>query len=184
MQKTNRKKNIANCQKKISKVWTITLLILFAAISCNRANIKESATHKQTFSLAEEKIQEPISDTLKQNFLNTTNIQNSPVKIISSKLLKNQYSEHKDIELIYKNVSKKKITAIRFEWYCENAFNKPANGKFFFVKGKAEGYTNKALKTKESRSEIWEDFSTDAKTIISARAYFVSFSDGTNWKLN
>lgn len=48
------------------------------------------------------------SDSIKQSFLNMKGCKESPIKIISSKLLKNQYSDHKDIELTYKNVSKKK----------------------------------------------------------------------------
>lgn len=80
-------------------------------------------------------------------------------------------------------MSKKSIKAIRFEWYCENAFDKPASGKNFFIKGQSKGYTNIFLKSNEKRYQVWEDFSTDANTIISARAYLVVFSDGTKWNL-
>lgn len=166
------------------------ILVILIATSCTTKNKKDHfSMKKETNSYQINKQVDPEnnlsqSDSIKQSFLNTAGCNESPVKIISSKLLKNQYSDHKDIELIYKNISKKKIGAIRFEWYCENAFNKPANGKFFFIKGKCEGYTNLAINTKQTRSQIWESFSTDAKTIISARAYFVAFSDGTTWKLH
>jgi hypothetical protein len=124
-----------------------------------------------------------MSDSIKKSFLDTLNTKESPVKIISAKLHKTQYSDHQDIELIYKNVSSKDIKAIRFEWYCENAFDKPASGKNFFIQGKSDGYTATLLKSKQTRSQVWEDFSTDANTIISARTYFVVFSDGTKWEL-
>lgn len=168
----------------------VLFLVIVLTASCITKNKKDHfSMKKETKSYQVNKQIDPENDlspadSIKQSFLNTTGCKESPIKIISSKLLKNQYSDHKDIELIYKNVSKKKIDAIRFEWYCENAFNKPANGKFFFIKGKSEGTTNLAINTKQTRSQIWESFSTDAKTIISARAYFVAFSDGTTWKLH
>lgn len=165
-------------------------LVILIATSCITKNKKHQFSMKKEINSYQVNKQiDPQndlspSDSTKQSFLNTKDCKESPIKIISSKLLKNQYSDHKDIKLIYKNVSKKKIGAIRFEWYCENAFNKPASGKFFFIKGKSEGYTHLAINTRQTRSQIWEGFSTDAKTIISARAYFVTFSDGTTWKLH
>lgn len=164
-------------------------LVILIATSCINKNKKVHLTMKEVNSrqltTQVDSVNDLLpSDSIKQSFLNKQNSKGSPIKILSSKLLKNQYSEHKDIELVYKNVSRKKIGAIRFEWYCENAFNKPASGKFFFIKGKSEGYTNLPINTKQTKTQIWEGFSTDAKTIISARAYFVAFSDGTTWKLH
>jgi hypothetical protein len=56
-------------------------------------------------------------------------------------------------------------------------------GKFFFVFGESTGSSTSFLKKQNTASEIWEDFSTDANTIISARACEVVFSNGTKWKL-
>ncbi|MBF4467305.1 hypothetical protein [Flavobacterium sp. LC2016-12] len=171
------------------KTKALFLVILIATSCINKNRIdhfsmkKELNSHQVNTQIDFQSDLSP-SDSIKQEFLNTQNNIGSPIKIISSKLLKNQYSDHKDIKLVYKNVSKKKIGAIRFEWYCENAFNKPASGKFFFIKGKSEGTTHLAINSRQTRSQIWESFSTDAKTIISARAYFVAFSDGTTWKLH
>lgn len=168
----------------------VIFLVIVIATSCINKNkidhvsIKKDVNHQQANNQIDIANSLSPSDSIKQRFLNPIESKESPVKILSSKLSKNQYSDHKDIELVYKNVSKKKIGAIRFEWYCENAFNKPANGKFFFIKGKSEGYTNLPINSKQTKTQIWEGFSTDAKTIISARAYFVAFSDGTSWKLD
>ncbi|MET0944692.1 MAG: hypothetical protein ABWY22_04755, partial [Flavobacterium sp.] len=118
-------------------------LVIVLATSCITKNKKDQFSMKKKINSYQVTKQVDIqndlsspSDSIKQSFLNTIDCKESPIKIISSKLLKNQYSDHKDIELTYMNVSKKKIGAIRFEWYCENAFNKPASGKFFFIKGK------------------------------------------------
>ncbi|MFB3387826.1 hypothetical protein [Flavobacterium sp. LAR06] len=62
-------------------------------------------------------------------------------------------------------MSAKKIGAIRFEWYCENALNKPASGKFFFIKGKSEGTTHLAINARQTRSQFWGSFSTDLKVL-------------------
>jgi len=157
--------------------------IILILISCHKTTKKENIEKVKTHSHIEQKIGEKIKDSIRQHFLDTINIQNSPVKIISSKLLKNAYSDHKDIQIIFKNISKKDVKAIKFEWYCENAFDKPASGKSFFIKGKSTGESTTFLKKQQTRSKIWEDFSTDANTILSARAYEVTFSNGTKWKL-
>ncbi|MCD0471291.1 hypothetical protein [Flavobacterium sp. JAS] len=164
---------------------TLLVFIILVSLSCTK---KKSTTQIVIpVKIEHQQITQnntlTITDSIKKTFLDTLNIKKSPVKIISAKLSKTQYSDHKDIKLLYKNVSNKNIKAIRFEWYCENGFEKPASGRSFFIKGKAEGYTDDLLKPHQSRSQIWEDFSTDANTIISARAYYVVFSDGTKWNL-
>lgn len=165
------------------------LFLLILATSCINKNkkdyfeVKKNINYQQVDTQIDEKKNISPSDSIKQSFLDTLNSRESPVKVISSQLLKNQYSDHKDIRLIYKNISKKRIGAIRFEWYCENAFNKPASGKFFFVQGKAEGETHTMVNPGKIKSHIWEDFSTDAQSIVSIRAAFVAFTDGTSWSL-
>lgn len=165
-----------------TKILTLIILILVSCTNQNKTSnlaIHNKASYKQ---IEPQNILTP-SDSLKKSFTETLNTDESPVQIISSKLSDTQYSDHKDIKLTYKNVSKKSIKAIKFEWYCENALEKPASGRFFFVKGKSEGYSDILLKPKETRSQIWEDFSTDANKIIKARVHFVMFSNGTNWEL-
>lgn len=164
----------------------LLILIILVFVSCSKKNSTNQVAMTTTkLDYQQLKHNDTLNkvDSIKKTFLDTYNKKETPVKIISAKLLKTQYSDHKDIKLRYKNISKKNIKAIRFEWYCENAFEKPANGKNFFVTGKSEGYTDNSLKIQESRSQTWEDFSTDANTIISARAYLVVFSDGTKWNL-
>jgi len=167
--------------KKIILAFIILILISCTNKKSNKPEpiIQENNSSKNT----EENKEEKIIDSVKHNFLDTQKNKNSPVKIISATLLNNQYSDHKDIKLTYKNITRKNIKAIKFEWYCENAFDKPASGQFFFVKGITRGHTDILLKSRRVESKIWEDFSTDAYTIIAARAYYVVFADGTKWEL-
>lgn len=163
----------------------ISFIILTISGGCTKINKKAPQNETQITPQPEIIIVEKIKDSLnlKEKFLDTTNTKNSPVRILSSKLLKNAYSDHKDIELIYKNVSKKDIKAIKFEWYCENAFDKPASGRSFFIKGEYTGKATFLLKKQKTASKVWEDFSTDAHTIIAVRAYEAIFTNGTKWKL-
>lgn len=164
------------------KILPLIILILVSCSKKNKTNhlaIHSEVSYKQ---IEQQDILTP-EDSIKKDFIDALNTAESPVQIISSKLSNTQYSDHKDIQLIYKNVSTKKIKAIKFEWYCENAFEKPASGRNFFIQGKCEGISNILLKPKETRSQVWEDFSTDADRIIKARVYFVMFSNGTKWEL-
>lgn len=166
---------------------TLLLLVTLTLISCTNKKSSKPETNTNKNNLIktnEEKNEAKPTDSIKDDFLKTQKNKNSPIKIISATLLKNQYSDHKDIKLTYKNITKKSIKAIKFEWYCENAFDKPASGQFFFIKGVTRKHTESFLKSRKTESKIWEDFSTDANIIIAARAYYVIFSDGTKWELN
>lgn len=167
--------------KKIIVTFIVIILLSCTNKKSNKTTpiIQDDNHIKNTTEINEKE----IIDSVKHNFLNTQKSKNSPVKIISFKLLKNQYSDHKDIQLTYKNTTRKNIKAIKLEWYCENVFDKPASGQFFFVKGISRGHTDIILKSQKTTSKIWEDFSTDAHTIIAARAYFVVYTDGTQWEL-
>lgn len=142
------------------------LFITIFTISCKK-NI--STDIKYTPENEEAKYPNPPiknKDSIKEIFLNNKNELNSPVKILSSKLLDNQYSDHKDIQITYKNVTKKDIKAIKIEWYCENSFNKPANGKFFYIQVKSTAEITFLLKPGKTNSYIWEDFSTDVIKLL------------------
>lgn len=155
------------CQKKTSKN------IAFTKLPIPQTTFEDSITKTKK-----------LRDSIKQTFLNNKKELHSPVKIVSARLLPNQYSDHKDIRITYKNTTKKNIQAIKLEWYCENSFYEPAHGKFFYIQGKSTGIITKLVKSGTSHSQLWEDFSTDANKIIKARAYYVMFTDGTIWQLN
>ena len=107
-----------------------------------------------------------------------------PIKIIKATLHKNNYSDHKDIKLTFKNIGKKNIKAIKFEWFCVNSFDEPANGRFFYGEGRFTENSIHLLNSNQSKTEFWEDFSTDADKIIEIRAYYITYTDGTKWELN
>ncbi len=124
-----------------------------------------------------------IRELHKEPFLDSTGMSQSPVVVLSAKLFKEEYSSYKSIKLSYKNVSNKKIQAIRFEWYGENAFGEPADMGSSIISGSGGGFTEEILMPGKVGSGVWSILSQDGKKVIMARAYEVAFADGTNWKL-
>lgn len=166
----------------------ILFMLISIFFSCKKENEK-SLIESQILldSLRKEQnsdstIYVPKNQSIKERYLDTLGTGNCPVKVIASSLVLEKYTNYKNIKLNYKNVSKKSIQAIRFEWYGENSFNEPAEmGNS--LEGTGGGFTDETLNPSKTTSGIWQIYSKDAKKIISARAYEVAFKDGTFWKL-
>jgi hypothetical protein len=154
------------------------LIFLFSSILIFSKCEKPEQTKKQSVEPTTSNIKDTVSI---KNDCPKINKDVSPIKIIATKLLKNNYSHHKDIKLTFKNAGKKNIRAIKFEWFCKNAFDKPANGRYFYAEGRFTEKVIYSLKPGKSRTEFWEDFSTDADKITEIRAYYIVFADGTKW---
>jgi len=107
----------------------------------------------------------------------------APVKVLSAKFVSKEYSNYKDIALSYKNVSDKKISAIRFRWYGENAFNEPADMDGL-REGWGAGFTDDGLRPGATDYGTWGILSKDGKKVLIAYPYEVAFEDGTKWELN
>lgn len=174
-------------KNKMKKYFIITLSTLLLIFGCNKTKPKNIAHTKPPYAQKNNHLQpeekENIAPSIKDDFLKTKNSKNSPVTIVTSNLSIAQYSDHKNIKIVFKNSSKKNIQAIKLEWYCENSFDEPANGKSFYGKGKYTGEIARLLEPGRIDFKIWEDFSTDANRIIKVRAYYVVFTDGTKWEL-
>ena len=111
-------------------------------------------------------------------FFDTTGIYKSPIKIVSAKYIKYNYSDLRSVQLIYKNVSSKIVEAIRFEWYGENAFGEIAEN------GHGSGVSDEIIEPNQTRTGVWKTRSKDGKNIILAKPVEAVFSDGSKWKLN
>jgi hypothetical protein len=131
-----------------------------------------------------EKLKDSIlKNQFRKRAFDTTGISKSPVIVLNSKFVEKEYSNYKDIQLTYKNVSNKKIQAIRFEWFGENSFGEAADMGSSLLLGEGGGFTDEILSPGRKSTGTWEIFSKDGKKIITARAYEVAFTDGTIWKL-
>ena len=165
----------------------IILIISLAltAISCKNNNPKSETEKLLNEVRKSQMIDSIIQSTQKNIYLDSTGMDNSPVLVTSAKLVSQEYSNYKNIRLTYKNISKKTIQAIRFEWYGENSFGEPADmgTKSIIIPGAGGGFTEVDLKPNSTTTSEWDILSKDGKKILMARAYEVAFTDGTKWKL-
>jgi hypothetical protein len=130
-----------------------------------------------------DRVDSMVSDRIRNVYFDTVGVAQGPVKITSAKLVSREYSSSKDIRLVWKNVSSKKISAIRFRWYGLNAFNEPADmGISSLQRGFGSGFTDTPLSAGRSDSGTWEIMSKDGKKVVAAWPFEVAFEDGSKWK--
>lgn len=156
---------------------TIILFFILLLLSCNKT--------KQSTVVSEETVKNTKNNNpvqIKKDSLPKR--EKAPVTIISATLIKNQYSDHKDIKIVFKNSGRKTIKAIKFEWFCLNSFDEPASGRFFYGEGRFTTNSVHIIKPGQIKSEFLEDFSTDANHIVTTRAYYIVYTDGSKWKLH
>lgn len=175
--------------KKIVPILFICTIIA----SCNGTNILETKEEKEarldsfsraTYGMsADEKVKEMVNSTLDKSMLDTIGLSKSPVKILKYSLVKREYSNYRDIRLTYKNISNKKISAIKFRWKGINAFGDPADMGGSYVEGYGGGFSDTPLGVGRTETSEWGILSEDAKKVLLAWATEVAFSDGTKWEL-
>ena len=107
----------------------------------------------------------------------------SPIKVLSARFVAREYSNYKDVSLRFKNVSNKRVSAIKFKWYGQNAFNEPADAGNSILKGWGAGFTDSELGIGSITYGTFEILSKDGKKILIAYPYEVAFTDGTKWEL-
>lgn len=152
-------------------------------------NIKSQNYSQETSDLEVKIRAKKITDSLinsvtKSALFDTAGLHTSPVKVIKSYLYQEEYSNYKNISLTYKNNSRRKIEAIKFRWYGEDAFGEPADmGSYGITEGFGGGFTDDALGAGKARTSSWGILSQRAKKVILAWPTEVMFSDGTKWDI-
>lgn len=131
----------------------------------------------------DDQVKHQTDSVMKSALIDTVGLYKSPVKVISARLVKKEYSEYKDIELEYKNISKKPIDGIKFTWYGENVFGDPADMGGAITKGFGGGFTDERLGSNKKTTSQWNILSGDGKKVVLAWPTEVVFSDGTKWTL-
>ena len=168
-------------------MFLVILMVLF--YSCNKKNSsKENSSKKNDLKQLKFISRNPFLDRYKNGSMKvdttSTSAEELPVEIIKAEIHKNEYSDHKNIHVIFKNSSTKSIKAIKFEWFCLNSFDKPASTHYFFIKGKFKEKHTALIQPGKTEEVIWEDFSTDANSISFIRAYLVVYVDGSKWEFS
>jgi hypothetical protein len=172
----------------------LTIIALcFILASCNQQPVKSAAQQKaelDSFAIkkygrtVEDQAKHMTDSVMQKALFDTVGLYKSPVKIIYARLVKKEYSNYKDIELQYKNVSKKPIDGIKFTWYGLNVFGEPADMGTGIVKGFGSGFSDEHLSTNQKTTSQWSILSGDGKKVVLAWPTEVVFTDGTKWKIN
>jgi hypothetical protein len=160
----------------------ITIGVVVWVIYKQKEPTKDS-TDKLIDSLRKaEMVDSLVKERMTKAMFDTVGLSLAPVKITEAFLFKEEYSSFRNIRMVWKNISKKKITAIRFSWYGTNAFGEPADMGTSITKGFGGGYTDESLGPGKVANGIWSILSRDGKKIVLAWPYEVVFEDGTKWK--
>lgn len=170
----------------------ISGVLILCICSCQDTPAKTEAQKQlelDSFSRAKygessaEHIKKMTDSVIAKSMFDTAGLWKAPVKVLSYKVVKKEYSTFRSVHLSYKNISGKTISGIKFEWYGTNAFNEPADLGSSYATGFGGGFTDDALKPGRSDGGTWDVLSRDAKKIKLAWPVEVSFADGSSWKL-
>ena len=168
------------------------LLIAIVLTGCNQSKPKtpeQVKAEQDSFTMAkygrtrDEQVKHMVDSDLKTALFDTGGLYKAPVKILKAKAVTQEYSTTKNVYLLFKNVSKKTIQGIRFKWYGLNAFGEPAELGNYIVPGFGGGFSDDILRPGKTNDGTWNVYSKDAKKIILAWPYEVSFTDGSLWRL-
>lgn len=166
-------------------------LAVFCAfiISCkgtshlNDASLTDSLPNGVTEAELRDSISKVVDKDIANSLIDTIGLYKAPVKVLSAKLFKKEYSNYRDIRLTYQNISKKTISGIKFRWYGTNAFGEAADMGNGIVEGFGGGFTDDELKPNRKETGEWSILSRDGKKVVIAWPIEVAFADGTSWKL-
>ncbi|WP_147313955.1 hypothetical protein [Deminuibacter soli] len=168
------------------KFLTLFGIILFAA--CVEKGHTTYTTQSRLSHADSIKVRSEVDSTVKamekQTMFDTSGLSQAPVKVLSAKLTEREYSTYKDIYLIYKNVSSKKIAGIKFRWFGETVFGDPADmGSSTLAEGFGGGFTDEPLNPGESDSGKWDILSRNGKKVVLAWPTEIIYEDGSKWKI-
>lgn len=119
---------------------------------------------------------------MRSAYLDTVGVSYAPVKVVATKIVNDEYSIYREVRLTWKNISEKKISAIKFKWYGVDAFNEPANMGSGFD-GLGAGMADRSLSPGKTDYGTWSTSSKSVKKIICAWPHEIAFADGSIWRL-
>lgn len=134
-------------------------------------------TARQVDSMVKETI-----NSVYRNVADSSGSWRSPVQVMKAVMVKNEYTSTRSVRLSYKNVSEKKVAAIKFRWYGVDAFGEPADMGDSF-EGLGSGLDNDGLNVGAKKTGTWNVYSSRGRKVTSACAIEVAFDDGSVWKL-
>jgi hypothetical protein len=163
----------------MKNIYVIPLMFL---VACTTPALEKVYTQEDRLRIKE------ISDSLEKKsiseaFMDTTGLYLSPIKILSAKIVRKEYSSYRSIEISYKNVGKKKIEAVNFSWYGLDAYGEPAD-MGGFQKGFGYGEDDNGIAPGKIKTGQFNILSSDAKKVALVWPDKIAFEDGTKWQIH
>jgi hypothetical protein len=168
------------------RVLSIALCLLFFSCTPKHKKLTDQefidsfSTATRIHHMADSMVQESMRNAM----FDTTGLSTSPIKVISARLFKGEYSSFRSISLTFKNVSDRRIEAIRFKWYGIDAFGEPADmGTSSLVEGFGGGFDDSPIGPGKTRTSSWSILSSRGRKVVLAWPNEIAFSDGSKWEI-
>jgi hypothetical protein len=163
--------------------YLLPCLLSFCFFQCGEESVSEKINdlivHQKADSMTKDFLKTAVRESV-----DSSGAWRSPVIVIKAKPLTEDYSSYKSIQLTYKNVSKKKVSAVKFKWYGVDAFGEPADVGHGIAEGIGGGFDDYGIRPGQTKIEKWSVYSSRVKKITSAYAFEVAYEDGTKWEFN
>ncbi|PZF71702.1 hypothetical protein [Taibaiella soli] len=149
-------------------------------LSCNRANLNCERT------VVEETTSKNYVDSFHNALLSrvefdTVGVEQAPVRIAGYHLVQKKGTHYKSVALTYKNISAKKIEAIRFKWYGTDSTGAPVE-MGYAATGIGGSFDDEPLEAGKERTATWGVLTNKLDTITKAWPTEVVFEDGSKWE--
>lgn len=169
----------------MTRLILLVLVVSLASCSHHSQREKTKAQKEREFrdSLeTEERVAIETEKFLSSLKWDTVGVANCGIIITDADFIEEEYSNYKSVRLRYKNVSGKKIKAIKFKWNGIDAFGDPADCGSLTDEGFGGGFVDDPLGTGRSRTSVWGVLSRNGDQITKAWVTEIAFDDGTKWK--
>ena len=124
-----------------------------------------------------------------KNHFDTTNIKESPIKIISIDTTHENHAlvnvkEYEVLKIRFQNNSPKTIDGLKMRWYCEDAFGEPALLLTLspVLMSIGEAQSDDHVKPGQEGMVVWKGRYAKIK-VVKAWPYKIAYADGTVWEM-
>ena len=162
----------------------LLLFFLLSFLSCQDNATPETNLSFEDSVRIDREARAKVDSMMTSMAFDTVGVSEAPIKVINARLVKREYSNYKDISLTYKNISDKKVSAVRFAWYGETAFGDAADMGTSVREGFGGGFDDEGLRPGKSKTAQWSILSRNAKKVVLAWPTEVAFEDGSKWESN
>ncbi len=157
--------------------YAVIIVTLFA-VSCTHNKVKPNLDDVYVDPQAVEESKAKFYESLKWD---TVGMTQSGIIVTDARFVREEYSRFKTVRIRYKNVSGKKIRAIKFKWHGTDAFGDPADCGGYDP-GFGGGITDDPISNGSTETKYWDVLSNNGDKITMAWPTEVAFADGTKWE--